>query len=141
MGGLTKAWDMLVQKECSKMEALPPMVCNLVTNKDLEKKAVDGICSKQTMVPAAECEAGLAKLWDLLAQKECSKIEIASSAIPPVVCKLAENQDLEKKAIGALCTRQQKVPASECEAVLTKFWDMLAQKECAKATDSTTIVV
>merc|ERR1719171_3253540 len=106
------------------------MLCAIVNNPDVEKRLVHAVCAKQDKVPEAECEGGLDKVWETIAKKECSKSEIPS--IPAMVCKLAENQELEKKAIDALCSKQQKVPAAECEGFLTKMWDTLAQKECPK---------
>jgi len=82
---LTKLWDVITHKECPKvvLTAIPPMVCKLVKLPELEKKAVDAICSKQHILPAAECEEGLTKAWDALVKKECpDKVEITSETKP-----------------------------------------------------------
>jgi len=128
---LTKAWDALSKKECANMvtaEVVPPMICKLVENQMLEKKVLDEICSKEHKMPTTECEAALTKLWDVISQKECPKVEL--TAIPPMVCKLAKLPELEKTAVDVICSKQHKVPAAECEEVLTKAWDDLVKKEC-----------
>jgi len=51
--------------------------------------------------------------------------------LPDILCKLVTNEALEKKAVNAICTAQKKVPAAECEAVLTKVWDEISKKECS----------
>jgi len=82
---LTKLWDVITHKECPKdvLTAIPLMVCKLVKLPELEKKAVDAICSKQHTVPAAECEEGLTKAWDALVKTKCpDKVEITSETKP-----------------------------------------------------------
>jgi len=107
-------------------------MCKLVDNKVLETKAIDTVCTKQSEVPAAECEAMLTKVWDTVAKAECASSTVA--ALPPMVCQLVENASLEKKAVDFVCSQQKEVPATECEAALTKIWGFLAQKECSSST-------
>lgn len=81
---LTKLWDVVAQKECPKDEltAIPALVCKLVKLPELEKKAVDGICTKQHKVPTASCEEVLTKAWDAFAKRECpDDVEATESAI------------------------------------------------------------
>merc|ERR1719487_2784575 len=108
------------------------MMCKLVENEEVEKKMVDAVCSKQKMVPAAECETVMTKVWNFLAKKECPNEMLAS--IPPMVCKLVENEDIEKKVVDAACSKQKKVPAAECETVISKVWEFLAKRECTNET-------
>merc|ERR1719163_315044 len=117
-------------KECSDKDltALSPMFCKLAKNSAVEKEAVDEICSNQQKVPAADCEVGLSKLWQMLANKECPNKDL--TALPPMFCKLIESEAIEKNAVDGICSEQQKVPAAECEAGLSMAWEMLAKKEC-----------
>merc|ERR1719181_1029391 len=87
------------------------------------------ICQKQSKVPEDECEAGLSKVWEAVAEKECPK---TVSALPEVACDILKDQDKEKAAVQMICEKQQKVPADECEAVLSKIWEDVAAKECPK---------
>merc|ERR1712078_982496 len=77
-----------------------------------------------------ECEAGLSKIWEMVAEKECPK---AVGALPDVACDFLKDQDKEKAAVEAICEKQSKVPKDECEAGLSKIWEMVAEKECPKA--------
>merc|ERR1719472_1012 len=86
------------------------------------------ICEKQSKVPKDECEAGLSKIWEMVAEKECSK---AFSALPEVACDILKDQ--EKVAVEMICEKQSTVPKDECEAGLSKIWEMVAEKECPKA--------
>merc|ERR1719379_1488221 len=88
------------------------------------------ICEKQSKVPKDECEAGLSKIWEMVAEKECSK---AFAALPEVACEILKDQDKEKVAVEMICEKQSKVPKDECEAGLSKIWEMVAEKECPKA--------
>merc|ERR1712007_266509 len=103
-------------------------VCKLVENEIVEKKVVDEVCSKQSKVSAAECETLLSKVWEAIEKKECNSNE-AGSPIKPMVCKLVESKAIEQKAVDALCSKQKKVPAAECEMALAKLWEALAKKE------------
>lgn len=71
--GLTKVVDLIVSKECSGMEIppVPELLCDIVKSKKAEDLAIDKICEAQSKIPADKCEAGLTKLWDTLASKEC----------------------------------------------------------------------
>ena len=89
------------------------------------------ICEKQSKVPADECEAGLSKIWELVRDKECAAKAVA--ALPEVACDILKDQDKEKAAVEMLCEKQSKVPKDECEAGLSKIWEMIAEKECPKA--------
>jgi hypothetical protein len=159
--------------------------------------AVEAICEKQTKVPKDECEAGLSKIWELVAEKECTTVcendpaykdpvykadcalwvedwdgdgfgdcalqqdwsgfalmtaetmeeiraacpvscgtcpkTVAYSALPDVACDFLKDQDKEKVAVEAICEKQTKVPKDECEAGLSKIWEMVAEKECPNA--------
>merc|ERR1719407_447386 len=88
------------------------------------------ICEKQSKVPKDECEAGLSKIWETVAEKECVK---AFAALPEVACEILKDQDKEKAAVEMICEKQSKVPKDECEAGLSKIWEMVAEKECPKA--------
>merc|ERR1711976_998377 len=129
--GLTKVWNFVAKMECSssKLEALPPQVCSLVGNAGIEKQAVDFVCSKQSEVPAAECEMALTKVWDFVAKMECSSGKLG--ALPPQVCSIVGNAAIEKKALDFVCSKQTEVPAAECEMGLTKVWNFVAKMECS----------
>merc|ERR1711879_155960 len=116
--GLTKIWDAVAKRGCSNsiVEALPPMVCQLVENKALESKAVDAVCSKQSKVATATCEAVLVKIWDALAEKACPSDSMM--ALPPLMCNLIENDALETKSLNFACSKQAIVPAATCETGL-----------------------
>merc|ERR1719353_1071222 len=87
------------------------------------------ICEKQSKVPKDECEAGLSKIWEMVAEKECP----ALSALPEVACDILKDQDKEKAAVEMICEKESKVPKDECEAGLSKIWEMVAEKECPKS--------
>merc|ERR1712196_561248 len=84
----------------------------------------------QSKVPADEGEAGLSKIWEMVAEKEGPK-EVA--ALPEVACDILKDQDKEKTAVEMICEKQSKVPKDECEAGLSKIWEMVAEKECPNA--------
>jgi len=85
---LPKLWDVITHMECPKDGKKPNLVCELVKLPELEKKAVDAICSKQHIVPAAECEEGLTKVWDALVKRECpDKVEITSETKQHPCCE------------------------------------------------------
>merc|ERR1719387_2042075 len=86
------------------------------------------ICAKQSKVPADECEAGLSKIWEMVRDKECAA---AFSALPEVACDILKDQTKEKAAVEMICAKQSKVPADECEAGLSKIWELVRDKECA----------
>merc|ERR1711869_111442 len=92
-------------------------------------EAVALICSKQTKVPADECEAGLSKIWEMVRDEECAAKAVA--ALPEVACDILKDQDKEKAAVALICEKQSKVPADECEAGLSKIWELVRDKECA----------
>eukprot|EP00928_Gymnodinium_smaydae_P086400 TRINITY_DN7048_c0_g2_i1.p1 TRINITY_DN7048_c0_g2~~TRINITY_DN7048_c0_g2_i1.p1 ORF type:complete len:461 (+),score=85.16 TRINITY_DN7048_c0_g2_i1:931-2313(+) len=104
------------------------MLCDLVKNKDAEKNVVDMVCSKQTRVPVAECEEALTKVWDVFAAKECASTAVES--LPPAACGFMKNTEVETKVVDVLCSKQSRVPAAECQAALTKLWDLTVAKEC-----------
>merc|ERR1719387_1053261 len=87
------------------------------------------ICSKQSKVPADECEAGLSKIWETVRDQECAAKAVA--ALPEVACDILKDQDKEKEAVALICEKQSKVPADECEAGLSKIWELVRDKECA----------
>lgn len=129
MGKLTGLLVLLAAVASSgEPDAVPPIICKLVENQVLEQKAVDEICSKEHKIPTTECEAALTKLWDVITQKECPKVELIS--IPPGVCSIVKNPIVEKVLVGAICAKQHKVPATECEAALVVAWKAFAKKEC-----------
>merc|ERR1711907_768843 len=116
---------------CSKaFAALPEVACDILKDQDKEKTAVELICEKESKVPKDECEAGLSKIWDMVVEKECPT---AFSALPDVACDILKDQDKEKAAVKMICEKQSKVPKDECEAGLSKIWEMVAEKECPKA--------
>merc|ERR550537_1476121 len=84
------------------------------------------ICEKQSTVPKDECEAGLSKIWEMVAEKECPAV----SALSEVACDILKDHDKEKVAVEMICEKQSKVPKDECEAGLSKIWEMVAEKEC-----------
>merc|ERR1719428_755922 len=85
------------------------------------------ICEKQSTVPKEECEAGLSKIWEMVAEKECPS---TVSALPEVACDILKDQGKEKVAVEMICEKQSKVPKEECEAGLSKIWETVAEKEC-----------
>merc|ERR1711937_653737 len=127
------------EEECSKAKALPEVACDILKDQDKEKEAVAMICSKQTKVPADECEAGLSKIWETVRDQECAAKAVA--ALPEVACDILKDQDKEKAAVALICEKQSKVPADECEAGLSKIWEMVAEKECPNAEPVQTLFV
>merc|ERR1711937_312844 len=129
--GLSKIWEVVSEKECAKaFKALPEVACDILKDSDKEKAAVEMACEKQSKVPADECAAGLSKIWELIAEKGCPKEKF--SALPEVACDILKDSGKEKTAVEMVCEKQSKVPADECEAGLSKVWEMVAEKECAK---------
>merc|ERR1711998_817754 len=105
--------EMVAEKECPKaVSALPEVACDILKDQDKEKVAVEMICEKQSKVPKDECEAGLSKIWETVAEKECPK---AFSALPEVACDILKDSDKEKTAVEMICEKQSKVPKDECE--------------------------
>merc|ERR1712182_83467 len=102
-----------------------------------EKAAVALICEKQSKVPADECEAGQSKIWEMVAEEECPN----AKALPEVACDILKDQDKEKAAVALICEKQSKVPADECEAGLSKIWEMVTEKECPNAEPVQTLFV
>merc|ERR1719453_126880 len=119
-----KIWEFVAQKECSSMEALPPQFCQVMKNQALEKKLIGMICSKQTEVPAAECEMATSKVWAIAEKKECPSL----TALPAPICDIMKNEEVEQKVVGFLCS---KVKLSECSEIAPKIWEFVAQKECS----------
>merc|ERR1719182_266011 len=126
--GLSKIWEMVAEKECPALSALPEVACDILKDQDKEKAAVEMLCEKQSKVPKDECEAGLSKIWEAVAEKECPN---ALSALPEVACDILKDQTKEKVAVEMICEKvSDKVPKDECEAGLSKIWEMIAEKEC-----------
>merc|ERR1719217_1588270 len=125
---MSKIWEMVAEEECPNAKALPEVACDILKDQDKEKEAVALICSKQTKVPADECEAGLSKIWELVRDKECAAKAVA--ALPDAACDILKDQDKEKVAVTLICEKQSKVPADECEAGLSKIWELVRDKEC-----------
>merc|ERR1719389_1442924 len=90
-----------------KFSALPEVACDILKDQDKEKAAVEMLCEKQSKVPKDECEAGLSKVWEMVAEKECAK---AFYALPDVACDILKDQDKEKAAVEMICEKQSKVP-------------------------------
>merc|ERR1719387_1845814 len=115
--GLSKIWETVRDKECAAalsalpVGALPEVACDILTDGDKEKAAVEMICAKQSKVPADECEAGLSKIWELVRDKECAAKAVA--ALPDAACDILKDQDKEKVAVTLICEKQSKVPADE----------------------------
>jgi len=130
--GLSKIWEMAAEKGCpSAVSALPEVACDFLKDQTKEKVAVEMICEKQSKVPKDECEAGLSKIWEMVAEKECPS---TLSALPEVACEILKDQDKEKVAVEMICEKvSDKVPKDECEAGLSKIWEMIAEKECPNA--------
>merc|ERR1740138_216169 len=122
---LSKIWELVAEKECpNAYSALPEVACEILKDQDKEKVAVEMICEKQSTVPKDECEAGLSKIWETIAEKECpNAIDVQEvGALPEVACEILKDQDKEKVAVEAICEKQTKVPKDECEAGLSKIW-------------------
>jgi len=139
--GLSKIWETVRDQECAAkaVAALPEVACDILKDQDKEKEAVALICEKQSKVPADECEAGLSKIWELVRDKECAAKAVA--ALPEVACDILKDQDKEKAAVALICEKQSKVPADECEAGLSKIWEMVTEKECPNAEPVQTLFV
>merc|ERR1719281_1978299 len=123
---------MIAEQECpkEKFSALPEVACDILKDQDKEKAAVEMLCEKQSKVPKDECVAGLSKIWEMVAEKECPK---AFKALPEVACDILKDSDKEKVAVEMICEKQSQVPKDECEAGLSKIWEAIAEKECPKA--------
>merc|ERR1712100_228922 len=107
------------------------VACDILKDQDQEKATVAMICSKQTKVPKDECEAGLSKIWEMVAEKECPA---TLAALPEVACEILKDQDKEKVAVGMICEKlSSQVPQDECEAGLKMIWEQVAEKECPSA--------
>jgi len=145
--GLSKIWETVRDQECAAkaVAALPEVACDILKDQDKEKEAVALICEKQSKVPADECEAGLSKIWELVRDKECAAKTVAAlppvAALPEVACDILKDQDKEKAAVALICEKQSKVPADECEAGLSKIWEMVTEKECPNAEPVQTLFV
>jgi len=144
--GLSKVWEMVAEKECPKTLAafLPEAGCDILKNKSLEKRTVAAICEKQHKVPTIECKIGLSHFWETEVKKRCPKTVAALppvAALPEVACDILKDQDKEKAAVALICEKQSKVPADECEAGLSKIWEMVTEKECPNAEPVQTLFV
>merc|ERR1712232_922218 len=128
-------WGALAAKECAtgELTAIPPMACKLVTNQEIETKVVNAVCTHESKVPASDCEMVLTKMWDAFSKKECPAVQaVGLPPIKPMICKLVESATIEQKVVDMMCTKQKMIPATECEEGLSKVWDMIAARECAK---------
>merc|ERR1719343_1312942 len=94
---LEKVWETLSKKACSNstLTSMPPQVCKVLQNEDIEENAIDTVCSKQKFVPAKACENEFEKLWETVSNKECT--EKTLTAMPPMVCKVLQNEDVEEE--------------------------------------------
>merc|ERR1711937_494257 len=54
-------------------------------------------------------------------------------ALPEVACDILKDSDKEKVAVEMICEKESKVPKDECAAGLSKIWEVVSEKECAKA--------
>ena len=66
-------------------------------------------------------EAGLSKVWETVAEKECPKT--LAAFLPEAGCDILKDKSLEKRTVAAICEKQHKVPTLECKIGLSHFWE------------------
>ena len=92
------------------------------------RHALGAICAKQSKVPAWACEAGLGKVWDDVALKDCAVS--FESAQRVAVCPVLEDSATKQEKVSAACSLQSRVSADTCEAGLGKMWEVVTAAEC-----------
>merc|ERR1719221_2210889 len=134
-------------------DPLPPsikkIVCEVVSNPDIENKAVEGVCEEVTkLFPEVpfDCKTALEELWSSSVARFCSEAESSmgvadplqratattTSTTPPTIeqllCEIASNPDIEDKAVEGMCEEVKNVfpdlfpwPLT-CTTVLDKVW-------------------
>lgn len=95
----------------------------------VEKKAVAMACAVVSNVPLEVCEMALTQVWKALEQMECPNASLKRGALPAMFCELLENSAIETRATAAVCPKQSKMPAAECETGLQTALGLIASKE------------
>jgi len=119
------------------------LICELATNKQVEKKATGAICTTiAAKFPSVhfnpDCVTALEGVWGSIASKfpqDCKGLP-APGDIEKLVCRIATQERIEEQAIDAVCGLIKKtfpsVPFNpNCKKMLQGAWDMLAV-ECPK---------
>ena len=66
------------------------------------------------------------------AQDAAKAAKAANAGLQEETTIVAEEE--EQKAVTGLCSMQSKIPAEECEELMRKVWDEVAEKECSGLT-------
>merc|ERR1719265_2307144 len=119
-----QGFEKILDKECrSQLEAFPAPLCDKLKAK--EDAVVTGVCSKQTKVPADQCQTIVKQGLEKILEKECpSQLE----ALPVPLCdKLKAEEDA---VVTGVCSKQTKVPADQCQAMVKQGFEKILDKEC-----------
>merc|ERR1711937_346327 len=93
-----------------------------------EDAVVAGVCSKQTKVPADQCQAMVKQGFEKILEKECRSQLEAFPAFPAPLCdKLKAKEDA---VVAGVCSKQTKVPADQCQAMVKQGFEKILEKEC-----------
>merc|ERR1712185_897202 len=125
-----QGFEKILEKECpSQLEAFPAFPAPLCDKlKAKEDVVVAGVCSKQTKVPADQCQAMVKRGFEKILEKECPSQLEASPAFPAPLCDKLEAK--EDEVVASVCSKQTKVPVEACEANTKQGLDMLLEKVC-----------
>merc|ERR1711998_340914 len=121
MGGFEK----ILEKECpSQPEAFPAFPAPLCDKlKAKEDAVVASVCSKQTKVPADQCQAMVKQGFEKILEKECPSQLEAFPAFPAPLCdKLKAKEDA---VVAGVCSKQTKVSAEQCEAMVKQAFEKI----------------
>eukprot|EP00933_Yihiella_yeosuensis_P033542 TRINITY_DN27222_c0_g1_i1.p1 TRINITY_DN27222_c0_g1~~TRINITY_DN27222_c0_g1_i1.p1 ORF type:complete len:296 (-),score=69.10 TRINITY_DN27222_c0_g1_i1:227-1114(-) len=144
---LERVWDDVVAKcpkDSSDGSDLAKKFCEIATKKEIEDAATAKICSKlhsaHPEIPAAECQAGLERIWDMAVDKTCGK---SPNSMPQgsldkwlmeIFCKFASQKEIEDRATSEICEKihgvHPDVQIAECKQGLDRIWDMVVAKKC-----------
>merc|ERR1719446_1479612 len=122
-----QGFEKILEKECpSQLEAFPAFPAPLCDKLKAKADAVViGVCSKQTKVPADQCQAMVKQGFEKILQKECpGQLE----ALPGYLCDRLKAK--EDAVVAGICTRQTKVPADQCQALVQQGFEKILEKEC-----------
>ena len=108
--------------------ALSDQACSVLMTANTKRHALASICAKQSKVPAWACEAGIGKVWDDVALKDCAVS--FESAQRVAVCPVLEDSATKQEKVSAACSLQSRVSADTCEAGLGKMWEVVTAAEC-----------
>merc|ERR1719453_3010348 len=123
-----QGFERILEKECpSELEAFPAFPAPLCDKlKAKEDAVVTGVCTKQTKVPAEQCEAMVKQGFEKILEKECpSELESFPTFPGPLCDKLKAKEDA---VVTGVCTKQTKVPTDQCEAMVKQGLQKILEK-------------